>query len=48
MPASYDFGELEGVTSFARQGCVLSSIFADHLDDQNSIYFRYKDFHGGE
>lgn len=30
------------------RGMRLSSIFADHLDDQNSIYSCYKDFHGGE
>jgi hypothetical protein len=30
------------------RGTRLSSIFADHLNDANSIYSCYKDFHGNE
>jgi hypothetical protein len=30
------------------RGTRLSSIFADHLNDENSIYSCYKDFHGNE
>jgi hypothetical protein len=37
-----------GYTGDRTRGSRLSSIFADHLDDQNSIYSCYKDFHGGE
>lgn len=41
---SSDFGYVGDKT----RGTRLSSIFADHLDDENSIYSCYKDFHGGE
>jgi hypothetical protein len=37
-----------GYTGDRTRGTRLSSIFADHLDDPNSIYSCYKDFHGGE
>jgi hypothetical protein len=37
-----------GYTGDKTRGTKLSSIFADHLDDENSIYSCYKDFHGGE
>src|SRR5262249_8141238 len=41
---SSDFGYVGDKT----RGTRLSSIFADHLDDENSIYSCYKDFHGNE
>jgi hypothetical protein len=41
---SIDFG----YTGDQTRGRRLSSIFADHLDDQNSIYSCYKDFRGNE
>jgi 8-amino-7-oxononanoate synthase len=37
-----------GYTGDRTRGTRLSSIFADHLEDENSIYSCYKDFHGGE
>jgi Putative peptidoglycan binding domain len=41
---SSDFGYVGDKT----RGTRLSSIFADHLNDENSIYSCYKDFHGNE
>jgi hypothetical protein len=41
---SSDFGYVGDKT----RGTRLSSIFADHLSDANSIYSCYKDFHGNE
>jgi hypothetical protein len=41
---SSDFGYVGDKT----RGTRLSSIFADHLNDANSIYSCYKDFHGNE
>jgi len=41
---STDFGYVGDKT----RGTRLSSIFADHLNDENSIYSCYKDFHGNE
>ncbi len=41
---SSDFGYVGDQT----RGRRLASIFADHLNDENSIYSCYKDFHGGE
>jgi hypothetical protein len=38
----------ERYTGDRTRGTRLSSIFADHLEDQNSIYSCYRDFHGGE
>jgi hypothetical protein len=37
-----------GYTGDKTRGTRLSSIFADHLNDDNSIYNCYNDFHGGE
>lgn len=37
-----------GYTGDKTRGTLLSSIFADHLDDESSIYSCFKDFHGGE
>jgi hypothetical protein len=37
-----------GYTGDKTRGNRLSSIFADHLNDENSIYSCYKDFHGNE
>jgi hypothetical protein len=37
-----------GYTGDKTRGTRLSSIFADHLNDENSIYSCYKDFHGNE
>jgi len=37
-----------GYTGDKTRGTRLSSIFADHLDDENSIYSCYKDFTGNE
>jgi Putative amidase domain len=37
-----------GYTGDKTRGIRLSSIFADHLNDENSIYSCYKDFHGNE
>jgi hypothetical protein len=37
-----------GYTGDRTRGTRLASIFADHLDDDRSIYSCYKDFHGNE
>jgi hypothetical protein len=37
-----------GYTGDKTRGQRLASIFADHLNDENSIYSCFKDFHGGE